>query len=41
MCFFKQRYQINNLIVLDQFVNQNKYYQYQTDFKLSQLLRLI
>ncbi|AAP56698.2 Ribonuclease HIII-domain protein [Mycoplasmoides gallisepticum str. R(low)] len=38
--FFKQRYQINNLIVLDQFVNQNKYYQYLTDFKVEPIIKI-
>ncbi|AHC00003.1 ribonuclease HIII [Mycoplasmoides gallisepticum S6] len=40
MCFFKQRYQINNLIFLDQFVNQNKYYQYLTDFKVEPIIKI-
>ncbi|MES3518830.1 hypothetical protein ACK3C2_03890 [Mycoplasmoides gallisepticum] len=40
MCFFKQRYQINNLIFLDQIVNQNKYYQYLTDFKVEPIIKI-
>ncbi|ULH61955.1 ribonuclease HIII [Mycoplasmoides gallisepticum] len=38
--FFKQRYQINNPIVLDQFVNQNKYYQYLTVFKFEPIIKI-
>ncbi|QMT98248.1 ribonuclease HIII [Mycoplasma tullyi] len=40
LIFFKQKYQINNLIVLDQFVDPNKYYLHLTNFNVEPIIKI-